>query len=342
MLINFQHKKVLVAPLDWGLGHATRCIPIIYELLQNKNEVWIAADGAIEVLLKSEFPQLKFIKLFNYNIQYSTNGNWLWVKMLQQSKHLLKCIKNENIWLNKFISSEKIDIVISDNRYGLYHPSVHSVFITHQLKLSIDKPFGFFEHLTKYIFEKYIKQFDECWIPDYADANNNLSGKLSHSNSALKNLKFIEPLSRFKNFVPQKSNVESDILILISGPEPQRTIWEQKIINQLFEVKLNHQKVIIVGGIFNDNSIQKQLPNNVEYHSSIAATELYYYLAGAKKIICRSGYSTVMDLEALNKKVIFIPTPGQTEQEYLARWLHKKGFGIFISQKNFQLKNFIE
>ena len=84
MLINFQHKKVLVAPLDWGLGHATRCIPIIHELLQNQNEVWIAADGAIENLLKSEFPTANFLKLFNYNIQYSVNGNWLWLKMLQR------------------------------------------------------------------------------------------------------------------------------------------------------------------------------------------------------------------------------------------------------------------
>jgi uncharacterized protein (TIGR00661 family) len=340
--IHFQHKKILVAPLDWGLGHATRCIPIIHELLHNKNEVWIAADGAIEVLLKNEFPHLKFIKLFNYNVQYSTNGNWLWLKMLQQSKLILKSIEHENKWLEELLETESFHIVISDNRYGLYNKKVHSVFITHQLRLSFPKLFSAFEIIVENVLKNWIQKFDECWVPDYADSNNNLSGKLSHSNSALKNLKFIEPLSRFKNFVPQKNNVETDILILISGPEPQRTLWENIVIHQLASTTIIHQKIIIIGGKFSNDFLEKQLPENVEYHTSIAATELYYYLAGAKKIICRSGYSTIMDLEALNKKAIFIPTPGQTEQEYLARWLHNKGLGIFVSQKKFQLKNFIE
>ncbi len=340
MIINFQHKKVLVAPLDWGLGHATRCIPIIYELLQNQNEVLIATDGTIELLLKTEFPELKFVKLFNYNIQYSKNGMLLWLGMLKQTKHILNCITAENKWLDNFIQNEKIDVIISDNRYGLYNKKAHTIFITHQLKLSIPKPFSIFEISTKKIFEKYIKQFDECWIPDYADEKRNLSGKLSHAQKLLSNTKFIDPLSRFKNYKSVEIPIQSDILILISGPEPQRTLFEQKIFRQLLSFTNSTKKIVIVGGKFNSSNEENKLPSFVEYYSALAPKKLLEYLLGAEKIICRSGYSTVMDLEAINKKAIFVPTPGQTEQEYLARWLQENGAGNFVTQKNFDLKNY--
>jgi UDP:flavonoid glycosyltransferase YjiC (YdhE family) len=368
VLINFQHKKVLVAPLDWGLGHATRCMPIINELLHNDNEVLIAADGAIKNILQNEFPQLQFVNLFNYNIQYSKNGKLLWLSMLKQTKHILNCIQKENNWLNKFIENENIDVIISDNRYGLYNKKVHSVFITHQLKLSIPKPFSIFENYTKLFFEKYIKQFNECWIPDYADEKNNLSGKLSHHQKLLGNTKFIEPLSRFKNYTSTEKPIESDILILISGPEPQRTLFEQKIFNQVLALASTYKhvsklhfssltpsspierngefenmfdkKIIIVGGNFISTNEKNNLPSFVEYHAAVAPLKLYDYLMGAKKIICRSGYSSVMDLEAINKKAVYVPTPGQTEQEYLARWLQECGAGIFVTQKNFELKNY--
>lgn len=340
MIINFQHKKVLVAPLDWGLGHATRCIPIIHELLQNQNEVLIAADGAIELLLKTEFPELKFVKLFNYNIQYSKNGMLLWLTMLQQAKHIFNCIQQENNWLNNFLASEKIDVVISDNRYGLYNKKVHSIFITHQLKLSIPVALCVLENITKKYFEKYIKQFNECWIPDYVNEKRNLSGKLSHAQKLLSNTKFIGPLSRFKNYKSVEKLIESDILILISGPEPQRTLFEQKIFQQLLSFTNTAKKVVIVGGNFNSSNEKIKLPSFVDYHSALAPKKLLDYLLGAEKIICRSGYSTVMDLEAIDKKAIFVPTPGQTEQEYLARWLQETGAGNFVTQKNFDLKNY--
>jgi uncharacterized protein (TIGR00661 family) len=340
VLINFQHKKVLVAPLDWGLGHATRCIPIIQQLLQNKNDVWIAADGNIENLLKSEFPTVQFVKLFNYNIQYANNGSLLWLKMLQQSNHILRCIDIENKWLNNFIQSEKIDVVISDNRYGLYHADVHSVFITHQLQLAMPKPFGHFEWISKLFFQKYIKQYNECWIPDYADEKNNLSGKLSHSKTDLKNIKFINPLSRFNESVSAEK-IESDILILISGPEPQRTLFEELVISQLNKISIQQKKIIVVGGNFENRNANFSLPEGVIYHASISPNEIKKYLVGAKKIICRSGYSTIMDLEALKLNAVFVPTPGQTEQEYLARWLQINSASTFVKQHQFDLKKYI-
>jgi predicted glycosyltransferase len=202
------------------------------------------------------------------------------------------------------------------------------------------KPFGCFEWISKLFFQKYIKLYNECWIPDYADEKNNLSGKLSHSKTNLKNIKFINPLSRFNENISTEK-IESDILILISGPEPQRTLFEEIIISQLNKISIQQKKIIVVGGIFENRNSNFNLPEGVIYYASISPNEIKKYLVGAKKIICRSGYSTIMDLEALKLNAVFVPTPGQTEQEYLARWLQINSASTFVKQHQFDLKKYI-
>ncbi len=341
MKTEISHKKILIAPLDWGLGHATRCIPVIQNLLEQNNEVVIAADGAIEKLLNNEFPNLNFLKLFNYNVQYSNNGKWLWWKLLKQIPHLLKCFKKENQWLDNIVEKEKIEVVISDNRYGLFTKKCSSIFITHQLQLQMPEGFKWAESITKNLIEKRIKNFDECWIPDYESEEKSLSGKLSHCNSKLRNIKFIEPLSRFKKLNLSNSKIESDILILISGPEPQRTLLEEKVFSQLPHQKELDKKIIVIGGKVRNVALLGEFPNLVQYFPYVNPSEILSYLIGAKKIICRSGYSTIMDLDAIGKSAIFIPTPGQTEQIYLAHRMKKMEKGNFVNQANFQLQNYL-
>ncbi len=341
MKTEINHKKILVAPLDWGLGHATRCIPVIQNLLEQNNEVLIAADGAIEKLLKNEFPDLVFVKLFNYNIQYSSSGEWLWWKVLQQIPHLLKCFGKENKWLNNFVEQEKIDVVISDNRYGLFTKKCKNIFITHQLQLQMPDGFKWAESITKNLIEKKIKNFDECWIPDDELEEKSLSGKLSHCDSKLQNIRFIEPLSRFKNFNQSILKIESDVLILISGPEPQRTLLEEKIFSQLMQLKELNKKIIVIGGKVSNNALLNNSSNSVQYFPYVSPAEILSYLLGAKKIICRSGYSTIMDLEAIGKSAIYIPTPGQTEQIYLANRMKELGKSDFVNQHDFQLQNYL-
>ena len=169
--------KILVAPLDWGLGHATRCIPIVHQLLKHHCNVLLAGEGNVKALLQQAFPQLPFLNLPGYRIQYASSGWGLAVKIVAQIPTLLSAIKAEQAWLQKVVETEQINAVISDNRYGLHHPAIHSVFITHQLR--IQAPLTIAEDLLQQMAYRYINQFDECWVPD-EEGEPNLAGNLSH------------------------------------------------------------------------------------------------------------------------------------------------------------------
>lgn len=324
-----QSKRILICPLNWGLGHATRCIPIIRLLLEKNAEVIIAADGRPLELLKKEFPQLKFIEFKGYDIEYPQSGSMAW-KILLSIPKILNRIKTEQTELEKIVEQHKIDIVISDNRYGCYSKNAKSVFITHQLM--VKSPAG--EKVLHNKILSYIKKYAECWIPDNANENN-LSGDLSHKYSKPSNAYFIGPLSRFK-LIPTNTP-KYDIMAIVSGPEPQRTIFEQLIIKQASE--LNYNTLIVCGKPENNFREKKE---NVEIIAHLNANEMEKAILHSKIIVCRSGYSSIMDLAALNKKAIFISTPGQTEQEYLAKYLYDKKIAFYQTQNKFDLKEAIE
>jgi len=326
-------KKLLVAPLDWGLGHATRCVPVIRELINNNCEVWLAGEGAQEKLLREEFPSLPFLPLKGYRIKYARAG--LTGKLLLQIPSILRSIKEENKWLKEQIIRHGFDAVISDNRYGLHHEKIFSILITHQLciKSSLGKWSERFLQKWNY---KLIERFNECWIPD-EEGENNLAGELSHPEKipAIP-IKYVGPLSRFK-----KNNVEEikgHLLIILSGPEPQRTILENKIIDQV--VNYNGSATIVRGLPTEKNIIPST--NTIHFHNHLASDELNIESMKAEFVISRSGYSTVMDMAALQKKCIFIPTPGQTEQEYLCDHLMKKEFAFCVQQNDLSLLKNIE
>ncbi|MBI3503093.1 MAG: glycosyltransferase [Bacteroidetes bacterium] len=321
--------RILVAPLDWGLGHATRCIPIIKYLLGKKCEVIISADGRMLQLLQKEFPSCQFVIISGYNISYPKNGSMV-LKMAAQIPKILSGIKREHEQLKKIIKEKKIDAVISDNRFGLWSREVPCVFITHQLM--VKSPFG--EKLIYRLNKKYISKYSDCWIPDVPEKNN-LSGDLSHKFSLPKNAKYIGILSRFasskKRFLDSSRN---DILIILTGPEPQRTLFEKKIIEQVSSMK---KSVLIVQGITEKNE-RKKISENVSIVSYFATEELQKEIFSSEIILSRPGYSTIMDLAVLGKKAIFVPTPGQTEQEYLAKYFSETKIAYSVSQKKFDLE----
>ena len=326
-------KKLLVAPLDWGLGHATRCVPVIKDLINHNCEVWLAGEGAQEKLLREEFPSLHFLPLKGYRIKYAKAG--FTGKLLLQIPSILRSIKEENKWLKEQVNKHHFEVVISDNRYGLYHEKVFSVFITHQLciKSSLGKwSEGF---LQKWNY-KLIGHFNECWIPD-EEGENNLAGELSHpAKFPAIPVKYTGPLSRFQ----RRDNEErkDHLLIILSGPEPQRTIFENKIIDQI--VNYNGTATIVRGLPTEKNIIPST--NTIHFYNHLSSEELNNEAMKAEFIISRSGYSTVMDIAALQKKSILIPTPGQTEQEYLAGHLMKKGFAFCTDENDFILLKNIE
>jgi uncharacterized protein (TIGR00661 family) len=315
------HKRILICPLDWGLGHATRCIPIIRMLLLNNADVIIAGDGASADLLKIEFPQLQFIPLKGYRIRYSEKGNMA-LKMLVSTPKIIFRIIQEHIQLKKIIQQNHIDIVISDNRYGLWNKNIKSIFITHQLM--IKSPF--LEYQLYLLVLYFVRKYDVCWIPDLNDSENNLSGDLSHKYKLPSNALFVGPLSRFNN-TKEEVKFQYDVLAIVSGPEPQRSIFEAILISQLKQIKL---KSFVVCGKPHELYCERII-DNVNIVSHLKSDALQEVIEQSKFIISRSGYSTIMDLAILGKKAFFVPTPGQTEQKYLAERLTK--MNIFYSQK---------
>lgn len=332
-------KRILVCPLDWGLGHATRCIPIINLLLKKNAEVIIAADGRPYELLKQEFPTLEFIRLKGYNVEYSIHIPMA-LKMCFSIFSILKGIKEEHQLLQQIIKQYKIDVVISDNRFGLWSKNIKSIFITHQLM--IKAPFG-----EKWLYRfnlKFINKFNECWIPD-DEGINNLSGDLSHKYPLPKNAFFIGVLSRFNLKTTTDdpllhttiSSKKYEVMVIISGPEPQRTVFEKIILEQLTKEKV---KGLVVRGVSEkeEQQIIKTDFNDLLIVSHLKTKEMQEAIEQSDLIIARSGYSTIMDMAALGKKAFFIPTNGQTEQEYLAQLLMDKKIAYMQPQGKFDLR----
>lgn len=320
-------KRILVCPLDWGLGHASRCIPIIKELDRAGFEVIVAADRAPLELLKNEFPEKEFLVFPGPEIQYPKRLA-MGLFMLFKAPKLIKWLKDERLILDDFINTHAIDAVISDNRYGAFSSQIPSILITHQL--FIQAPFG--KRALKAFIASQAKHFSETWIPDFLGADN-LSGDLSHGETDVQDVHFINPLSRFTGFAKSEDNHKRDLTIVLSGPEPTRSQFEEIILDQLVRFE---GSVLLVRGL-PETIHPLKISGDVEVRSFLSASELEVEMANSKHIICRSGYSSIMDLAALGKRAVLVPTPGQTEQEYLADKLEKEGKYYSMEQSKFDL-----
>ena len=322
-------KKILVAPLNWGLGHATRCIPIINALLENNFEVFIASDGVALALLQKEFPQLQSFELSSYKIKYAQKGQHFKLKMIWDSPKVLKAIAKEKKQVKALVKEHQINGIISDNRLGVYSKKIPCVFITHQLNVLSGNTTWFSSKMHQGI----IKKFKECWVPDVQEKPN-LTGKLGHLKKSKLNINYLGPLSRFEK---KELNTTYDLMVLLSGPEPQRTMLEEKLFGEL---KNFEGKALFVKGKIESERTVEQLnypKASLTVINFMQSTELETALNQSRFILSRSGYTTVMDLAKLEKKAFFIPTPGQYEQEYLAKRLQKQGLVPFSNQESFSL-----
>ncbi len=320
-------KTILVAPLHWGLGHATRCIPIIKALLDHHFEVLLASDGPALLLLQKEFPELESIELPSYNIKYPKKGsNFKW-KILLKLPQIKKTMDAEKNIIKQLVKAGKIQGIISDNRFGVRNKAIPSVFVTHQLNVLTGSTTTF----TSKMHQKIIQKFDTCWVPDVEDVVMNLSGKLGHLKQERFPIKYIGVLSRMeKKEVPKTT----DILVLLSGPEPQRTILEEKLKKSL---KKSEKKILMVRGIV-ETEQKWNNSENIKMVNFMKSDELENAINHSEIVISRSGYTTIMDLTVLEKKAFFIPTPGQYEQEYLAKRLKNLGIVPSCKQEKFNLK----
>lgn len=386
-----QKKKILVCPLNWGLGHAARDVAIIFRLLDLGHDVIIAGDGAALEFLKEEFPENKFHKT-NSSYQFINKQDVseqnitepdspkpetfrfhshvrirysrflpAWLKITLLSPFLLFEILVEHFRLTGLINKIHPDIVISDNRYGMWNRRVRCILITHQLCLRLPRFARFLEYPAYLAMKILIRKFDQCWIPDYPGTQN-LSGELSHRFRLPGNAVFIGAVSRFIlppfQVVPAVNNrggdliQESDLrpvplgskapavdlLILLSGPEPQRSILQKNILKQALSFK---SSCVILQGIPGKFK-RTDLTSTVTMYSHLPSGELKNLIFSAKNVICRSGYTGIMDLALMHKKALLIPTPGQTEQEYLAEYLAGKGMFMACNQDALNLESAIK
>ena len=375
-ILNSQFSRVLVAPLNWGLGHATRCVPIIRGLLAEGYEVVIAADGYPLKFLRREFPHLEWVEFEGLKVRYADGESQVGA-MLRQLPSFLRGIWREHKELKRIVEAYDIDVVVSDNRFGLWCRDVHSVYMTHQLMVKMPRGLKWMEWSVWRLHRWFIKHYDECWVPD-VEGEDNLSGDLSHKYPLLKNTRFIGPLSRFSTTPIRWEDVRVeaealdlkeryDVVAVLSGPEPHRTNLEREITdyrlqitdssqrstvdgqqaltpsgqalvplkqgdNKIVDVQFSflilspkaqrpsvpHFSLLIVQGLPEDDLRLAEHRDGVDYIPHLPTELLQWYMQEAKEIVCRSGYSSIMDLYTIGRKAHLIPTPGQTEQIYLA------------------------
>lgn len=321
-------KTVLIAPLNWGLGHSTRCIPIIQALLDRGFEVIIASDGVALNLLKKEFPELKAYELPSYHISYAKNPRFFKIKLLLNSPKILGAMRKERKVIKQIARKVAADVLISDNRLGVYVKGLFNVFITHQLRVMS----GNTTQISSLLHQQIFKKYDAVWVPDFRDEPN-LTGALGHLKKSPPHLTYIGPLSRFEK---EPTQIERDLLVLLSGPEPQRSILEKKICSELENFP---GRVLMVQGVIEEAQKSEHMDAEGRFTriNFMQSKELSKAIQSSKMVLCRSGYTTVMDLAKLGKKAFFIPTPGQYEQEYLAEMLDKQGLVPACSQEAFKL-----
>jgi UDP:flavonoid glycosyltransferase YjiC (YdhE family) len=319
---EIRDKQILLAPLNWGLGHATRSSSIIKTLLDNNNRVVLASDGDTLLWLKSEFPELKIYSLPELKIRYSGKRGAL-AGIIRRLPHYVKSIKKDFRAIKPIIENEHIDLIISDNRYGVYHPKIHSILITHQLR--IVHPFGKFIHLP---FRNYLEKFDEIWVPDFL--GRDLSGELSQPMEPLTTpVIFIGPQSRFSKTIQKHADFK--YLTIVSGPEPHRTQLNYALIDHLKKVKA--PCAMVLG---QPEEEKFRINDNLSIWSDLSSMEIEDLIDRSEIVICRSGYSSIMDMFRKEKKTLLIPTPGQPEQVYLAQYHHNKGhFKSILSKQDF-------
>ncbi len=307
-------RKILIAPLDWGAGHTTRCLPLIAHLQALGHQAVFAGNAAQQAIVRSHMGHdVAMLPLEGYNITYSSLNRILQAGLLLQLPRILAIIKAEHNWLLQKVADNGIDGIISDNRYGLWHPTVPSVIITHQLQV-LTGAGAVADAAVRQLHYRMLARFGQVWVPD-VPGGDSLAGKLAHPAALPPHTTYIGWLSRYAGVASAPAATHAPVLVLLSGPEPQRTLLSRLLWQQV----LRHQgPVIFAEGT--DSAVQPaHIPPHVQWHARLAGAALQDALQQAALVVCRSGYSTLMDLAATGNRALLIPTPGQTEQEYLAR-----------------------
>ncbi len=330
--MSASRRKILIAPLDWGLGHATRMVPLIVDLQQHGFETVLAADGRPYDFLASRFPELKIYRCAGYNITYPESGN-LMMHMMKNAVSFYKAVEAEQRMATELANEINADVVVSDNRLNFRASGRKNIYITHQLNIKA----GIWSTVATAMHRKYYNKFDEVWVPDNSGVPN-ISGLLGHDADCTVPLFYLGPQTRFSALTSGEVIPHGKVVVLLSGPEPQRTLFENIVLAELIRTGIN---AIVLRGLPGQAEVLNPAPN-IEMFSHMNDQEMLRTIAGAEVVISRSGYSTLCDLAQLNKRLIAVPTPGQTEQDYLADKHAADNRMVKAEQLDFNLLNCME
>jgi UDP:flavonoid glycosyltransferase YjiC (YdhE family) len=345
-------RRNLLCILDWGLGHASRSLALAEVLEAAGETTFFASCGRAKKFLEAERPDIKVYELPAYNVTYPTR--FMPLNVALQLPRWISTIWRERRCMERLINELGIDRIISDNRFGCYHPEVTSIFLTHQLHPITHST------LVSSIYRRYLQRFDEFWVPDHLAPEQRISGKLSDP-KGYNTVQFIGPLSRLVPATQRKRGFQADptdqpsplstrdappglhFLALLSGPEPMRTQLENILLRQLAD--LPGPNILVRGLPGGAAPLPGPLPDDLTVYDFANTALLTRLLPAAQHIICRSGYSTLMDVYAITQgeKLILIPTPGQTEQVYLAqREAQRIGSKVVLEQDKLNLRTILK
>ena len=321
--------NILICPLEWGLGHAGRMIPLAQKLKDAGHKVLIGSGNEHQSLFRSEIPGLSYVNFPGFKPVYSPILPQYFALLLKLPV-LLYHMLTEHFRLKSMIRVHNIDIVISDNRFGLWNKRIKTVYITHQPCIPFPAGLRSLEWIGILLHRFIIRKYTFCFIPDLA-GEVNVSGRLSHGVKLPSNTRFIGILSRFmtKDTSPAESGSSfPHNTVILSGPEPQRGILRKKLINIL----RNKQLVTVIFEGKPSGSISQTGSGNIISYDHLPLNEMKELIKGSENIITRSGYTVIMELLSMSRSALLIPTPGQTEQEYLAGYLSEKGWFTTVPQ----------
>jgi UDP-N-acetylglucosamine transferase subunit ALG13 len=329
-----QAKKILIAPLDWGLGHTTRCMVLVRYLLAKGHFPVMAGTAAQLAFVQQTLPDIETVSINGYNVTAKDNL----LHYVRQIPKILRAIKEEKLWLDRWLAAHKVDGIISDNRYGLFSESIPSVFVSNQLRILLGCG-SVADDVIQHLQYRYINRFSSTWIADAAGSDN-LAGILTHPAIMPHQYAYLGLISQFESVDNSQTILAEDaLLILLSGPEPQRS----SLSNTLWKSLMGYEgKVIFIEGT---DKLNRNAPSefgcsssNIQHYGKLTNVAMVPLLQQAKLIIAASGLSTVCDIIAWNKKAVLIPTPGQPEQQYIAKHLNGNGQFFAVQQKDFSLE----
>ena len=335
--------KVLVAPLDWGLGHATRCVPVIREFLNQGAEVELAVVRANAGLLRGIFPGLRQRLAPSYNIVYPKHGYNMGLWLVKNGAHLRSVMNYEHRFAEEMVERYHYDVLVSDNRFGFYSRNAKSIYMTHQCRIAFPRVLSAFEPLGMLWHASVMKHFEEVWVPDLPKFPG-YAGAMSHVRKCPVPMKYVGALSRFSetSAAPLENGLESSLgtyrfVAIVSGVEPARTRFENLLRKTLTKIPGRH--AIILGKP--SAGVERSTEGNLDLFTHLPDAAFAKVVRSAQWVVSRGGYSTVMDMAVLGAKCVFVPTPGQYEQVILARDLAREGYAVSIDESDFSIETLL-